>query len=99
MSERLQVHKLAPTLLPGAPHCQAAQHSLTLLGEQQSRAQCSQKLKRVCSHPRSPPTRRGELPHIPGTLEDKRDVGLERAFPHPQSCDPQPGSRIAAPRF
>lgn len=42
---------------------------------------------------------RAELPHILGNLEDKRDVGLERAFPHPQSCDPQPGSRIAAPRF
>lgn len=32
---------------------QAAQHSLTFLGEQQSRAQCSQELKRACFHPRS----------------------------------------------
>lgn len=42
MFRRLQVHILAPTLWHGAPHSQAAQHPLIFLGEQQSRAQCSQ---------------------------------------------------------
>lgn len=42
---------------------------------------------------------RAQLPSILGNLGDKRDIGWDRAFPHPGSCDPQQGSRIAAPRL
>lgn len=46
---RLQVHILAPALLPGAPRSRAAQHPPTFLGKQQSRAECSQEHINKCA--------------------------------------------------
>jgi len=46
---RLQVHIVAPALLPGALHSWAAPAFTSIHGEQQSRAQCSQEHENECA--------------------------------------------------
>lgn len=79
----LQVHILAPTPLPGASLSQAAQHSLTFLGEQQSGAQCSQECVFI---PDPPPTVKGSAPSHSGEFGGQKGCRMGQGFSPSSKC-------------